>query len=229
MQAIVKDSNPYKPPNSDLVSEAVPDSFRTGSISTGQLNFAGWLSIFYAFLSVPILAISLMSAETESESLNLMSQALTIIASAIWVYLLIILRKFLQARFAISGLGTYITLVIFFTAVMLVLSFFLDKTENTNELTLETIAYFVSFIPYGIVTVLFGRKLLSIKVPYPSLKAFSWLTIATGICMATVVLFMLAIPLGIAADILLALLFFNGKKELASGVNLSNITVKHNA
>jgi len=225
----MKDTNPYKPPHSDLVNEAMPDSFRSESISTGQLNLAGWLSISYAFLSIPILVISFMSVGTESESISLMSQTFTIISSVIWVYLLIILRKFLQARFTISGLGIYIWLMIFFTAVILVLSFFLDKTENTNEFTVETIAYFVSFIPYGIVTILFGKKLLSIKVPYPSLKAFSWLTIITGICMATVVLFILAIPFGIIADILLALLFFNGKKELASGDSLSNNAVKQNA
>ncbi len=225
----MKHSNPYKTPNADLVNEAIPDSFRTESISIKQLNFAGWLSLFYAFLSIPILAISVMSAEAGSESLNLMSQSLTVISSAIWVYLLIMLRKFLEARFAISGLGAYIGLLISFTAVMAVLSLFLDQSGSTSEFTAGTMAFFVSFIPYGIVTILLGRKLLSIKVPYPSLKAFSWLIIITGVCMASVVLFMLAIPLGIVTDIFLALLFFNGKKELATGINLVNVTARQEA
>lgn len=212
---MIKD-NPYKTPQSELIDEVIPDSFRNSSISPRKLFISGWLSIIVSLISIPILFISFANMEAEDDFLYLISQSFTVISAIIWIYLLLVLWEFIVARFNISGVANYIKLLIFFSIISTALSFFMDQSGGSGEISIVMVTYFLLFIPEGIITILFGKKLLSIDEPYPYLKAFSWLTIVIGICFTTVVLFLLVIPINFVANIVLALLFFNGYKELTN-------------
>jgi hypothetical protein len=95
---------------------------------------------------------------------------------------------------------------------MTVLSFLMgDDLDNIDPFS---IAFFVFLVPYGVVSIMFGRRLLKVDSHYRGFTLFCWMSIIAGICFASVALFLLAIPFSLIADIALALIFFEAAREL---------------
>ncbi len=208
------DKNVYKTPESDLISSEIPSSFNSESISPAKLRFAGWLSVFYAIISIPIFLLSMGSEATGSESLKAVGLATQVVSTIIWIYLLFAFMNFMQTRFNLLSLGKYVYLMVGLQIVLVGWLFFHTPRLDAPEISTLTIAYFSLIVPYGIVVALFGKKLFSVKVPYPYLRAFTWTIFISGLCIASIVLILVAAIVGIVSDVLLALVFFNGRKEL---------------
>ena len=83
--------------------------------------------------------------------------------------------------------------------------------EEFNSIML---VYFALLVLYGVVTIIFGKKLLSIPVYYKHMKFFAWINIISGVCLASVILLVFAIPLGFISGLIMALIFFTAAKEL---------------
>ncbi len=208
------DKNIYKTPESELISTDIPTSFNLESIKPGKLRFVGWLSLFYAIITVPLFWLSITSGATGDESLKMVTLTLQVVSVFVWIYLLFIFKHFMQLRFNLLSLGKYVYLM---SGIMVILScwpYFHTPSLDMGEISTFSIVYYALWVPYGVIVVLFGKKLLSVKERYPYLKALAWTIIISGICISSVILILVALLVGIVADILLALLFFNGRKEL---------------
>lgn len=208
----MKGKNPYQTPESNLIHESVPNSFYIENASAGQLNLAGWLSILYAAITVPTLILSFSGIVSEDDNFEIASHALEFLSTFLWIYLLLALKKFIELRFQLKSLTAYVDSLIVITLLLMAFGFLLD--QDPEAISVGMIMYFGLIVVYAVISFLLGRKLLSIKEEYPYIRAFSWTIMISGVCMATIILLLLAIPIGIASDILLALLFFKGRKEL---------------
>lgn len=77
------------------------------------------------------------------------------------------------------------------------------------------IALLIACIPMGVVQVVFGIKLLKCKETFSGrLKYFAYFNIASGVFLATVILFMFSLLTSIIADIILAIIFFTEVKNI---------------
>lgn len=205
----------YKSPESDLViEELVPDSFKQGKLSKNKLAMAGWLSILYILLVVPATWISFMSG-LQGDSYNYANEAVYLDAAltAFWIYLILVMKSLLNERFDFNLADKYINLQIIISIPMAILSIFMD--DSGAGYGIISIAYFILLIPIGVITVLFGKQLLKISNRFSGLKLYAWTNIIAGACMASIVLILLAIPVGIASSIAMAIMFFSAAKELS--------------
>src|SRR5690606_8614417 len=97
---------------------------------------------------------------------------------------------------------------------MSVITLFLETGESL--LTPLSMVFFAIMIPTGVVTVLFGRRLLSVARRYRYLPVYAWAEIISGICIASIFLFMLVLPLNVISTLALTLIFLTATQELRS-------------
>lgn len=209
-------NNIYQAPDSNLVSNSIPDSFYTGSITVNMLNSAAWLSVIYAIMSIPILLLPYSGDIIGEDVSALATKVTTLLSVVLWIYLLFVIKRFMELRFELVSLDIYFKVMVALSIILMPLSFFLEQDSEAVEFSGILIVYLALMVPYGVATIQFGRKLLSVDEPYPYLKPFAWTLIISGVCMGSIILIFAAIPIGVVSDILLALLFFFGKKELES-------------
>ncbi|MCG8379021.1 MAG: hypothetical protein MI865_06060, partial [Proteobacteria bacterium] len=102
----------------------------------------------------------------------------------------------------------YITILIWMNMVVTLLSLisiFIPSTESVIGIII-----LVALVPMGIIQVVFGIKLLKCKADFSSkLKFYAYLNIASGVLLATVILFVFALIASIISDIILAIIFFS--------------------
>ena len=211
-------ANPYQTPQSDVVTQVeLPDSFMHGKVNAKKLGRAGWLTYVYLVYSILITVVSTVGEFMQDDVIVKASQFGSLLGVVLWSYLLIMLKNFLESRIENFNFAvlTYLSIVSGFLFVLT--PFIISEPEVADDLSNIIdilIFYSMIFIPGGIITLLYGIKLVRIKQPYPHIKPFGWLTIVMGICLISVVLFMLVIPIGIVSEIFLAMLFFHGRREL---------------
>ncbi|MCU7874673.1 MAG: hypothetical protein KZQ82_15710 [Candidatus Thiodiazotropha sp. (ex Lucinoma annulata)] len=204
----------YKAPVSDLViKEELPEGFLYGVFTSKKLKNLTYLSFFYLILMIPLIGISFMSGfEPDNYFYGKATNVLTVIDAVIFIYLLVMFKALINHRFEFHGANRYISILIGLTFIMTVVSLFMPA--NPQEMDIVTISYFVLMVPLGIITILFGKRLLSIETEYNYLKLYSWSSIITGVCLATVVLFLLALPLSLVSSFAMAMLFLTASNEL---------------
>lgn len=204
----------YNTPTSNLIiKEDLPQAFIDGELTHGKLKFTGWLAIFYMLFQIPTFVISYASGmEPENSLYDTLFNTLTVLDLAIWLYLIVIFKSFINNRFGYTGVNNVINILIILSVLMYGLALFMGEGDEVFDPA--TIAYFALLIPMGITSVFFGKRLLSIAGEFKYLKSYSWINIISGVCLASVVLFLIAVPLGIVSSLLMALVFFTAAGEL---------------
>jgi len=204
----------YKAPQSDVINTRdIPSNFKRGELSYRQLMIAGWLSIVYLLAYIPVMWISFSGGlGGESNSLAAVANYLNVIMTSLWVYLILLMKKLFQVRFSFSGANFYIHAQIFIAIPMAIMPILFE--ENFNSINVFSVTYFVLLIPLGVLTALFGKRVLKIEVFYRGLQLYAWSNIVAGICLASVILMFFAIPIGLVSSIAMALIFFNAASEI---------------
>jgi hypothetical protein len=201
----------YSPPSADLtIKQELSEEYLTGPLTRQKLNIIAWLSLFYFVLTFPTIAVSYLSEfYGGSGVLGALNMGLTVINSLIYIYLMLMFRLFLNLRFNYSGVNIHIIILIVLALALNVTSLLLD-----DDFGFVAIAFLLSLVPFGIVNILFGKRLLSIKEDFSYLRLYSWSTIFTGIFLATVILLMLAVPAALVASFAFMMIFFTALKEM---------------
>lgn len=140
-------------------------------------------------------------------------QILLLLNTFIWSYLMIMFRKFLNLRFDFYRVDLLITILILISLFIAIIPFASLKEQIIWELDLEALIIFASFLPYGLMTFLTGKRLLTIADRFPYLKGLSWLSMISGIFTMTIVLIVFSIPLYIVMQLFIALIFFEAARE----------------
>lgn len=169
---------------------------------------AGWLAMLSAFVSIPLTYFSFQlegSIEPHATALQIFIQVDgTILFVAISLYL----RRLLNARFGFHDTDRNIILMIMANLVASVLAMVALSHAPLKE-TLE-IAALVVLVFQGIVQMQFGSTLLKLQDDLDGmLRPFCYLNMATGVCIASIVLILVGVVVSAISDLMLGTIFFH--------------------
>jgi len=182
------------------------------AITKKQLDLAGWCSITNALIAIPSLAMSWFLDTAEGMGPRLSQALLTVVGLGLFLYVISSLRKLLNIRFKFHDVDSYISLMIWGNVVLATLSLLSLGSERLESLM--GILIVIALIFFGVLSIMFATRLLRLSSDlYGLLKAYSYTTIISGICLVAVFLLPLAIILGAVADVVLGVIFFRAAEQ----------------
>jgi hypothetical protein len=177
------------------------------TITKGQLNVAGWLSIANALFAIPSIAMSWFLETTEGTGAKVSQAVLTVVGLGLFLYIISSLKRLLNSRFQFHDVDIYISLLIWGNVILVALSL-LSLGSRGLERTMSILSV-MAFIFFGILSIMFATRLLRLSGNlYGLLKPFSYTQIVSGICLITVFLLPVGIIAGAVADVILGVIFF---------------------
>jgi hypothetical protein len=189
------------------------------TITKEQLTLAGWLSITNAIFAIPSIAMSWLLDTIGGAGAKLSQAILTLASLGLFLYVIISLRKLLNYRFQFHEVDLYISLLIWGNVILA--AFSLLALGSLGFEWFMTILSIVSFLIFGILSIMFATRLLRLPVNlYGLLKAFCYTTIASGICFITVFLAPVGIIVGAVADVILGIIFFRAAEQPPSPMEI---------
>lgn len=207
----------YKTPNADLsVREELPDNYLNGPLTPGRMETSAWLTVFYTLLLIPCFIISVLSElDSRNELFTITSQILDLVVTFLWVYLIYQFKYFINKRFHDSTIDPAIYILIAASIIMYVLGLAQNGLdENATLYMVSDYIILATVIITGVFTIILGRKLLVARLDFPHIRLFAWLNIISGLCMVTVLLILLLLPLSFILSITMAMIFFSAAREL---------------
>jgi hypothetical protein len=188
-------------------------------ITKGELTLAGWLSITNAIFAIPSIAMSWFLDTVGGAGARLSQAILTLVSLGLFLYIIIFLRKLLNYRFQFHHADIYISLLIW--GNMILAAFSLLALGSQGLEWFMNILSIVSFIIFGILSIIFATRLL--RFPgnlYGLLKPFCYTTIASGICFITIFLAPVGVIVGAVSDVILGIIFFRAAEQPPSAAEI---------
>lgn len=173
---------------------------------------AGWITMISAFASLPVAYFSWKLGGRVDATSTIIQTTIQIVAVLIFLIITLYLKKLLNAHFKFHDTDKCIEWMIKANVVAGILTVIgLQSTELRDTLG---IAALLIMVAHGVVQIQFGYKLL--KLPHDlggMRKPFCYANMATGICIASVVLILVGILISAIADLMLGTIFFNMAKH----------------
>lgn len=213
----MNDSEVYAPPQVESCEQSsLPEAYGVGGPSAKVLRRCGWIAILETILLLPTLGLSVMAGFFGSNNYyQVFSEFFEVFSVAVWLYTFIVFKQFVNARFGFQRANRLFNLMIIGSVASVAFTF-VDPLES-EAFGFWDMSYLATLAVFGVVSIRFGRVLLKIEEPYRYLKAYAWLSVFMGVCLASIVLLLLIIPLAIASNILMVLFFFHAAKEVSDG------------
>ena len=164
------------------------------------MKTAGWVCIASAVTTFPILIISFsLSGESHPAS-----SILSFISLGLFIYIFHSLRRLLNEVFDFHLVDTHIMVMIWINVGVTVISAIVAQPDASFA-----ILALIALVAFGIVMIAFAIALMKLEDQLAGLlKPFCYLSIAQGVCTASIILIPLGLLTSVAADVLLALIFF---------------------
>lgn len=214
------DHNPYAAPKVELIEARTPASLAGGRWSPGHLRLLAWLSLALLLAQSVLFGLSFLGGSGRGDALDSYSLWLGVLCTLLGCYLSWRATQFLVERFGARGtawpLWLSIGLALVIQAYAVIFDAQLDGTPNA-----ALAGFMALFLPSGLVGLWYGVRVLKIGLPYPSVKVLGWLDVLSGVCMASILLFIPGTVLAAAALLPLALMFLRGARELEGGAQVS--------
>lgn len=200
--------NPYQPPSADLESVAAPIASKP-SFSSSLLSSAAWLSIVSMFVSVAY-AVESFVPKTFPAALTV---AIGIASTVLPIYVMYALVRYVEFRYEMFNLRTlfYVLSAVGLIVGALGIPFVLEDSE---EITPLFWAAMLAMPLYGIPYAMFGFRLKGNSNSTSTLAVLSLMMILSGIALASFILAVLSLPLGLAVQWLSAMVLFAGAREI---------------
>ncbi|MDN5517387.1 MAG: hypothetical protein L0G82_19290 [Pseudomonas sp.] len=206
--------NPYSAPQVELIDELPVRQLPGWSVR--QLQVLGWLALMSALGSALMLGAIFASTwlgQAELEQVERYTRWLGLLLILLGNYLLIRLKSFIEQRFAAQGVSWPVWIIVVLALVSGVMDFMVGD-QLFKALSVLTIAYLGLMVLMGLGITWFGVRLLRLRLTYASLRIMAWLSIASGLMFASVLLLPLAILPALAVCVTQGLVFFRGAAEL---------------
>jgi hypothetical protein len=185
------------------------------SLTKEKLHMTGWVSIANAIFTIPAIAMSFFLESMEGTEIRLAQGILIVVGLGLFVYLLSSLRQLLNSRFRFHDADIYISYLLWGN-VSLSLFHLLSLLNREFESAVGILSV-MAYIFFGILSILFAIRLLRIPYSlYGLLKPYCYLTIVSGACIITILLFPVGILVGAITDIILGIIFFRAAEQPAS-------------
>lgn len=191
-------------------------------MTRNALRFAGCLAMANAVITLPVF-FTLMSLDTGIRTISASIQVtlLSGVCSAIAVFLMLSLRKYVHSTTGSDSLKKPILVLVygyllsfFFTSIN---TFFILDMRAASSLAIASVLILGLLQTYlGLFVYRLGHNLGGFR------KFYSILLILTGISSASVALYPLSLFFSAISDVLLSTIFFQGSKELPLVDEVSN-------
>lgn len=206
--------NPYSAPQAELINDLSVRQLPGWSVR--QLQMLGWLTLMAGLGSALMLAATFAGAwlgQAELEQIERYTRWLGLSLTLVGNYLLIRLKSFIEQRFAMQGLNWSVW-AIFVLALAGAAMDFMVGDQVFKAPSMLTVVYLGLMVLMGLGITWFGVLLLRVRGAYASLRVMAWLSIATGVMFASVLLMPLAVLPALAVCVAQGLVFLRGAGEL---------------
>lgn len=200
--------NPYEPPRSDVSPAAAPISSRP-PFSSGLLRSAAWMNIALIILMIPYTLESVVPDFLPVPA----TIVLGVLCTLLPIYVMYALMRYVEFRYEFRSLRqlfyviSIVGLILAWPGISLAID---DSDEFTSMLWFALLGMPLYGIPYA----MFGFRLKRIAYDSQTLTTLAWLTIVTGLSLASIVLAMLAALLFFAWYWVCAGLLFSAAREI---------------
>lgn len=186
---------------------------KTGdSVSSKKLRIAGFLAMASAILGIPLVILSYHFSENKDIAPIVFLTVMQLAGLCLFTYLYSFLKKFLNQKFAFHETDNYIDFLVMtniFVTLAGISGYFLPDLRDPLEMF-----SLLLIISFGTAQIFFGIKLLKLSdSPQEILKPFCFLSILTGIFIATIVLLPIASLTGAITDVMLGTIFFQASES----------------
>ena len=206
--------NPYSAPQVELIDDLPVRQLPGWSVR--QLQVLGWLALMSALGSALMLGVIFASSwlgQAEMGQVERYTRWLGLLLVLLGNYVLIRLKSFIEQRFAEHGLNWPVWSIVVLALVGGVMDFMVGD-QVFKALSVLTITYLGLMVLMGLGITWFGIRLLKVRLAYASLRIMAWLSIASGVMFASVLLLPLAVLPALAVCVAQGLVFFRGASEL---------------
>ncbi len=180
-----------------------------------QYTFVGWVAIINAIATIPILVFNIVMEQiaqhwTGVNPLIMLSMGIIVLVDTFIFYKF---RELLNQRYQFHEADSIIQFIII--ANILIGFFNIIGYMFPSILMIMKILILVSLVPFGIFFIVFAVQLLKLKNDlFGFLKPYAYTTIAVGVCVATVILFVFGVLIGVAAGLMQGLIFLKSAEEV---------------
>lgn len=207
-------NDPYRPPDTDVrpddPASQLPDAPPPFGVS--GLERDGFTALIGLLLSLPF-GLSVLIPDLLTP---LQERVLDVLSMLVSSYLTYALYRYLDYRFGAASLRTLTFTIISLGLIIGVLGLTVSP-EETESVEPSILVIFVMLIPYGVANVVLGWRMRSLTSSHRPIIFLAWLTVVSGVMIASLVMLMMSIPLALAWYVVLAVVFFSGARELRSG------------
>lgn len=207
--------NPYTPPTAqvDGVEEKTAFDFSGNadySFTPKQLWWAGVFCLLSVVLT-PVYFFFIFTAPSVPV-LKDFSVATAFVMTGLTIYIYLLFKKLLNEKSGFHAANLAISLYILISIISALAAPFGSSTDTSLTTTLIAVG---ELVLGGSIAIYLGIQLLRCEDPlFGQSKPIAYLTIATGITLASVVLALLGVLISIVLGIVMAILFFRASKAL---------------
>ncbi|MCP4582886.1 MAG: hypothetical protein GY839_14850 [candidate division Zixibacteria bacterium] len=174
---------------------------------------AGWLAIASALLFFPELgaAFFLDRLSRYIPEIQILAVLLKAVGLAIGVYILYIFRQLLNGRYDFHKANNLILVLIWCNVVFFIIGIaglFHSLERSAAMITI------ILFVPFGIITVIYGVALLKLQDDlFGLLKPYAYTNIVAGVGAATIILAPIGLIAALASLVIMGLIFLRAKED----------------
>ena len=190
------------------------------AITKERLHVAGWLSIINSAVIFPSFVIALLRIVIQRfTQLQVPLLILSFISLGLFIYIFLSLRRLLNSRFNFHHADVYISALIWITIISSIIGLLSSLIES--ELLPAVVSVLTGILPVltgillGIICIVFAIRILRLSEDlFGLLRPFSYLLIARGVCLMTVILGVLLPIIEVILYIILAMVFFRAAEAI---------------
>ncbi|MEI6305887.1 MAG: hypothetical protein WCP33_03600, partial [Deltaproteobacteria bacterium] len=173
----------------------------------------GWLTMVSAFASIPLSYLDFKLEGKVDAVAALIQGVLQIAGTLLFVIITLLLKRFLNRLLMFHHTDKCIELMIMANIVSGV--FILGGLALPKIREAAGIAALLMVVFEGVIQLQFGYKLLKLENSLGGLlKPYCYLNMATGVCVASIVLILPGVAVSAISDLMLATIFFNVAKQI---------------
>lgn len=167
-----------------------------------RYRIAGWLAMGNAFLTIPWFIMTFFLASKEGVWPKLADAGMQFASAAIFIYTAVTLKTLLNRSYSFHEVDRFIEWMI--KANVAITGVSLIGIISPAVASSAGILAVILIVPLGVLQLLFGLRLQQIEQDSaPLIRPYSYLSIATGFCLATIILIPVGVVIGAVADIML--------------------------
>ena len=170
-----------------------------------------------AMLTLPLFLFSLFNQGRTDLPFKLLDAGIQLLGTMLFVVLSMLFRRFLGRRFNFHGADRIIDLMIISNLVICVISLIAAILPTMAEAVAQLVL--IAAILLGILQLKFGYILLALPDDLGGMRRpYAYLNMATGVCLASIVLMPVAIVLSAIADVMLGTIFLQASRSISTSV-----------